>query len=347
MGLKLAKRGKTYYLRGSVADVRIYESARTSNRQAADALRIRRETEIIENFTLGRPAAINFAEAALTYLESGGEGRFLAPILEYFGPKFRLADVTNEAANQCARALCPNHAPGTINRQIITPISAVVNMAAYDNLCAHRRFRRRKVNDKRLRWLTPKEAEALINAADPATALKIMFLLGTGARSGEAFALNRKNLHIDSGEAFLDKTKNGEARMIAFPDRVARALRVADLPEAGAVFLTPKGRAYKLRTNGGGQMQAAFNRARDAAGLGPDVTPHTLRHTWATWYYAQTKDFGGLMDFGGWKKADMANRYRKIAPHGLAADLFAHGWNFTNNDAPDQLIEHTPKFNRL
>ena len=30
-------------------------------------------------------------------------------------------------------------------------------------------------------------------------------------------------------------------------------------------------------------MRRAFNGARDHAGLGPDVTPHTLRHTCATW----------------------------------------------------------------
>jgi integrase len=30
-------------------------------------------------------------------------------------------------------------------------------------------------------------------------------------------------------------------------------------------------------------MDDPFRRARDNAGLGPDVTPHTLRHTCATW----------------------------------------------------------------
>lgn len=75
-------------------------------------------------------------------------------------------------------------------------------------------------------------------------------------------------------------------------------------------------------------MQTSFNAARDAAGLGREVTPHVLRHTWATWFYAQTKDFGGLMDLGGWAKADMANRYRKIAPDDLAARLRRIGWEF-------------------
>jgi len=71
----------------------------------------------------------------------------------------------------------------------------------------------------------------------------------------------------------------------------------------------------------------------DLAGLGADVTPHVLRHTWATWFYSQTRDFGGLLDLGGWRKADMAQRYRKIAPADLPARLMAHGWDYTQTGA--------------
>ena len=57
-----------------------------------------------------------------------------------------------------------------------------------------------------------------------------------------------------------------------------------------------------------------------------------MRHTWATWFYAQTRDFGALLDQGGWAKADMANRYRKIAPDDLTDRLLAMGWNFSVRD---------------
>ena len=348
MSLKLIKRGKYYHMHGSVAGVSVRESTRVDNRAAADAIRIRRQTEILERVSLGRRASISFAEAALTYLESGGEGRFLLPILDYFGQDFRLCDVNNEAVNNCARALQPDAAPATINRQIITPISAVVSLAAEDDLCAFRKFRRRSVDNARLRWLTPGEAEALIDAAgEPETALKIAFLLGTGCRVSEALSITRKHMHIDSREAWIAKTKNGSPRMVNFPDRIARALGAHGLPEAGAVFLTRHGKPYSIRANTGGQIKNAFNKARDRAGLGQDVTPHTLRHTWATWYYAQTKDFGGLMDLGGWKQADMANRYRKIAPSSLGEDLFKHGWNFTNEPAPVDRDREAPRVLKL
>lgn len=328
MPLKLVQRGKTWYLRGTVAGQRVYESTGLGDRRAAEALRARREAELVERHAYGRRASVTFAQAALTYLEAGGEGRFLGPILEHFGPRIKLSEIDNDAVAACARALYPTAAPSTVNRQVITPISAVVQMAADDNLCDPRRFRRRKEGQGRLRWLTPTEAEALLRAAESRTRLQILFLLGTGTRTGEMIALQRPQLYLASAEAWIAETKNGRPRMVRFPARTAQAFDAADLPEAGAVFRTPKGKPYARRANGGGQIAASFNAARDAAGLGPDVTPHVLRHTWATWFHGQTRDFGSLMDLGGWEKADMANRYRKIAPAWLADDLRRHGWDF-------------------
>ena len=169
MPLKLTKRGQVYYLRGTVAGQRVYESTGIGDKRSAEVMRARREAEIIERASYGRAATLTFAEAAATYMEAGGEARYLAPILRHFGPKFRLADMDNEAVNGAARALYPTAAPATINRQLITPISAVVNMAADDGHCPPRRFRRRTENNRRLRWLTPEEAERLIGAADDRT----------------------------------------------------------------------------------------------------------------------------------------------------------------------------------
>lgn len=158
MGLKLTRRkpGGSWYIRGTVAGHRVYESARTGDRRAAEALRIRREAELLERASLGRKATATLAEAALAYMETGGEARFLLPILDHAGPDLRLSEVTSEWLREAAHALYPDAAPATVNRQLITPVSAVVNMAAAEGLCDHRRFRRWKEPKGRLRWLTPR-----------------------------------------------------------------------------------------------------------------------------------------------------------------------------------------------
>jgi len=45
-----------------------------------------------------------------------------------------------------------------------------------------------------------------------------------------------------------------------------------------------------------------------------------------------TKDLLGLMDRGGWVKADTANRYRKAAPDNLIEELQKYGWDFGQHD---------------
>ncbi|MGK7753753.1 tyrosine-type recombinase/integrase [Roseovarius sp. C03] len=335
--LKLWRRNNAgnWIIRGQVEGERIHKSTGTDQRRLAEAQRIRLEAEILERRAYGRAATVTFAEAALTYIESGGETRFLARIIEHFGPDKLLRDVDNDAVNIAARALYPDCAPATIDRQLVTPISAVVTMAAEDGLCQLRKFRKRAKDNKRIRWLTPEEAEDLIAAAReiaPHLLRPLGILLGSGARTGEALRLQRATFHLATGEAFIEETKNGEPRMIRFPRRAIDMICDGDLPEVGPICLTPKGRPYVMRANGGGQIAGAFKNIREAAGLGPEVTPHVLRHTWATWFHAQTRDFGALMDLGGWRKSDMANRYRKIAPEDLADRLFARGWDFTREE---------------
>lgn len=334
--LKLYRRKPTgpYYLRGTIAGVSIYESTGTDQKPGADLIRIKRETEIFERHVLGKAATITFAQAALTYLEAGGEARFLGKILEHIGPATKLSDIDTAAINKAANAIFPDCAPATINRQLITPISAVINMAANDGLTDYRKFKRRKTPKFRTRWLTPEEAERLLRAASPHLKPILYCLLGTGARTAEALSIEAQFFYPNTGEIWLPNVKNDHPRMIQLPPRALTAMIKSDLPQDGPIFLTPKGKPYIMRTNGGGQIAGAMRKACESADLGPDVTPHTLRHTWATWYYSATRDFGGLMDLGGWQRAEMAQGYRKIAPADLAVRLAHHGWQFGQQRAP-------------
>lgn len=289
---------------------------------------------------LAPPAEVNpgtpFHTAARRYVEAGGSARYLERILTYAGPDTMAEDIDERWLLTAAAVLYPGCKPDTVRRHLRVPVNAVLNH--------HRGRRRQKGTDtRRVRWLTPEEADLLIAAAaqltlprhskpEVQTLRKIAFMLGTGVRPGECFATEVKDWNPASkqwwiaGEAVGAGKTAAAARWVRLPDRAIEM--VQPMPEVGRAFLTPYGQPIVLREGQGGQMQTAFNAARDAAGLGKDVTPYTLRHTWATWFYAQTRDFGALMDLGGWDRADTANRYRKIAPDDLPQRLLAHGWDF-------------------
>ncbi|WP_213547827.1 tyrosine-type recombinase/integrase [Vannielia litorea] len=277
-----------------------------------------------------------FFAACEGYVKGGGEARFLPPLMRHFGPDMMIEDIGEPEILEAGEVLYPGRAADTVRRQVRVPVGAVIRWARGER-------RRPRTDRPRTRWLTPEEAERLLEAAaqltlprhaepERYTLQKIAFLLGSGCRTGECFAAEVKDWNaatrqwwIPGDEEGAGKTA-GAARWVSLPARAVEM--IGEMPEVGRAFRTPYGTPIKLRANGGGQMQTAFNKAREAAGLGRDVTPHVLRHTWATWFYAQTRDFGGLLDRGGWTKADTANRYRKIAPEDLAARLLAHGWDF-------------------
>lgn len=276
---------------------------------------------------------IRFFEAAGKYVKQGGEARFLPPLIKHFGKDTFCFDIGEDEIDAAADAVYPGRAPSTLTRQVRGPIRAVLRFAA-----GHRK--NPSTDRARIRWLTPEEAERLLNSADHEARRKIAFLLGSGARTGEMFATKIEDLNKATQQAWIAGEQVGAgktalaARWIELPDK---AWRILDpIPETGHLFLTPKGKPYKLRANGGGQMQTAFNKARDAAGLGSDVTPHVLRHTWATWFDAATGDFGRLMDLGGWAKPTTAMRYRKLYPADLPDRLLEFGWDFGMNARPQR-----------
>ena len=97
----------------------------------------------------------------------------------------------------------------------------------------------------------------------------------------------------------------------------------ADLLGTERVFLTPSGKPYE--DNGrtrGGQIAAAWEGACRRAGI-EDATPHTLRHTWATWQYAMHRDLMRLREEGGWSSVVLVERYAKLAPAGMVPAMRA------------------------
>jgi integrase len=97
----------------------------------------------------------------------------------------------------------------------------------------------------------------------------------------------------------------------------------------GEVFRHRGGRAYEDHGRAyGGQIKTAWRGALRRAGLAPELTPHDLRHTWASWHYALHRDLLALKIEGGWSSVALVERYAHLLPAGQEAAIREFfGWH--------------------
>ncbi|MHB8286834.1 MAG: tyrosine-type recombinase/integrase [Caulobacteraceae bacterium] len=331
MPLKLVQRhGSAYwYIRGSIRGVRVDESTGVSDRGQAEDLLIQRSAQVLERSIHGDAFSRTFAEAALSYMEVGGERAHLEPLIRHFA-RAKLASIGQHEIELAAKKLKPDASNATLNRQIYTPISAVLHHAARKRWCPKPVLARPKQPEGRMRWVTFDEADALIAAAAPHLRPLVVFLLSTGARLSEALYLNWRDVDLTRCHVVFRDTKNGESRGVPLHPRAVSELANLPWERTGNVFRRPAGKIrqagrvwlpYEDREGeGGGQVKTAWAGMLKRAKIA-DFTPHDCRHTWATWHYMANRDLRALMELGGWKSADMVIRYAHVNTDHLAPSI--------------------------
>jgi integrase len=333
MPLRLVRRKKSphWIIRGTVRGIRVEESSGTCERKIAEEIRAKREAEILQQSIYGRRATATFAEAALSYLEAGGNKRFLGPIIKHFGTT-PLAKIDQDAIDRGAQKVYPKGSGPTRNRQFYTPTTAVLMHAARLGLCPPSILKRPAPSPQRVNWITPPEADRLIGACADHLRPLITFLIYTGARVGEALWLDWRFVDLSRGHVTFPKTKNGEARGVPLHSRALVAL--ANLPHReGEIFRRPDGLPYERPDNdddndqsAGTRIKTAFKGACRRAGI-TGFRPHDCRHTWATWHYAENRDLTALQKLGGWKTATMVLRcaHANVDEHRASIDRLPGG----------------------
>lgn len=324
MPINLYKRPNgVWYLRGSHLGVRIDESARTRSAVEARVLAAKAEANIFERYVKGNRAVCTFAEAAADYLTGGGEGRYMTPLIEHFGVT-RLPAIDQAALDAAAEKLYPKASAATRRRQVHTPFIACWNAAADAGKADVRRWKRPSPGRRRLEWLTPAEAETLLAVLEPNTRALVTFYLGTGARASEALALVWSDVSPAGQRVQLwaDITKAGRDRWVDLGARVRDALPARRRPD-DPVFVNSRGEPWHAYN----AVNLALKRACKRAGLRA-ISCHVLRHTFATWAYAVTRDLEKLMQQGGWASPELAMRYMHGGTDDLAKQVRAHNWEF-------------------
>jgi hypothetical protein len=170
---------KNYRVRGTHRGQYVDRTTKTPEKRLAQKFLDQTERDI-ERGEFSAADPLTFAAAALAYLDADGENRFLTPIVNHFGPDTALADVDQIAVDRCAAALYPSATAATRNRQVYTPVVAVLRHAGVERIMRRPKGAQGK---RRLRWLWPEDAARLIDAAteeDAELGAFLVVLLYTG-----------------------------------------------------------------------------------------------------------------------------------------------------------------------
>lgn len=323
MPLKVIKRpgSPIWYLRGTVRGQVVFETTRTDDREAAEILRIKRESELLERSVLGPLAKISFAEASLSYLEAGGEARFLGRydegtqkwtlLLGHFGST-PIAEIRQAEVDRAAHMLLPKAGAATRKRHVYIPVCAVLNHAAKRRWCAPPVIQHPKVQPAVTKYSTPERLAKLLPHCRPNLRRLIIVMVYTGARLSEALKIDwGRDVDLNLRTIVLWRTKNKKMRTCSIPDAL--------MTELSAV---PEGRRHGAMFNWKDKkaVHRPLKNACKRAGV-EYLPPHQQgRHTYATWLriYAQ-RDLRGLMDDGGWDSIQSVVRYLKVTPGEQAA----------------------------
>lgn len=171
------------------------------------------------------------------------------------------------------------------------------------------------------RYLTPEEAEALVEAASNHLRPILITALHTGGRLSEVLSLRWSDLDFSNGIVYFDRssTKSGRQREVPMTGDLAQELEAW----RGRRRRTGQSREYVFTFRGKRVrgVRRSFARARAAAGLGPEVGFHTLRHTFASWYVINGGDLLRLQRFLGHSTLALTQRYAHLSKEFLKAGL--------------------------
>lgn len=314
MPLKLVKRSGSphWYISGSVRGSRYFESTGTGSRRHAEALRLTREREILDAEFYGEAKATIFADAAAVYLEKGGEGRFLVPILERFG-KLRLPQITPADVSRFARERYGHLSPASVKRQLYTPLNAVMRAAHRAQLGPLQHYDPPKVPHKPVVYADDRWLGTFLEHAHFRVAAVVLFMTLTGARVSEACRLAPDDVYIDDDEpkrcyVILRKTKSGKSRRAVLAPVLVDALRGAIQHNAKTIDGQVRVFGYASRWS----VNQAIERVCVKAGL-PVLSSHKVgRHAAAARLLATGASLKTLQAAYGW------------ASMRIAADTYGH-----------------------
>ena len=216
--------------------------------------------------------------------------------------------------------------PSTINNELPT-LRAVLRKAKEWGLISRElpKIKMFKVNDERVRYLSPEELERLLDACPSHFRPLVEFAVFTGLRASEILTLRWENVSIEKEyvEITAKNTKTKETRRMPLHPRAVEILKELKARQEekgidhGYVFTNRMGKPYSVEGQG---YKRVFKSACKKAGI-EDFRFHDLRHTFASYLVMRGVDFYTVQELMRHSSPRMTKRYAHLSPEHIRKEL--------------------------
>jgi len=293
------------------AETEIKEEAQRFHDQVKHELWLVKKTKSIPDKT--------WVDAVMRWLEESAHKRSLGMDKVHFAwldPYLRtkrLSDIDRDLIEFIAKKKEQTKvSPATVNR-VLELIRAILNRAHKDWgwLETTPIIRMRKVENKRLRWLTKQEANKLLKELPRHLSVMAAFSLATGLRESNVTQLKWQQIFLDKKHALVHADESKTKRSIPVPlNKQALNILQSQKGHHPVYVFTYQDKPVTRCNN------HAWRKALNRAGIN-DFRWHDLRHTWASWHVQNGTPLHELQQLGGWSNYETVLRYAHLSSEHL------------------------------
>ncbi len=319
--MSLYRRNQIWWVRFTTpTGSRIRRSTGTAERRQAQEYHDRLKAEYWKVQKLGRKPKRTWDQAAARWLKEKmqkatlGTDKMHLRWLDRHLRGMQLTAINRTVTDRLIEArLAQGVSRATVNRTMEV-VRAVLRKAAneWDWLDRAPAIRMLPEPKRRIRWLTPEEAERLLAELPAHLAEVARFTLATGLRKANVTGLEWSQVDLGRRIAWVHPDQAKARKAIGVPlNAEAMVVLRRQLGKHPRFVFTYHGRPIKeVNTK-------AWKQVLKRAGI-TNFRWHDLRHTWASWHIQAGTPLHVLQELGGWESVEMVRRYAHLGADHLA-----------------------------
>ncbi|HCC3243520.1 TPA: tyrosine-type recombinase/integrase [Legionella pneumophila] len=319
--MAITKRNNIWWIDISHKGKRIRQSTGTEIKNKAQQLHDKLKFDLWNNIALNALPQKYWVDAVLRWLEESAHKRTLEDDkihLRWADPYLRgllITEINQDHIETIAKAReSMNVSPATVNR-MLEIIRAILRKAQkeWGWLLSVPPIRMRKIDNKRIRWLTRQETKRLLEELPLHLKDMAHFTLCTGLRESNVTQLKWQDVDLNRRHTLVHPEES----------KTKKAIPVPLNSQAVEILNQQKGKhpIFVFTYNGNPVTRCnnhAWRKALKRAGI-KDFRWHDLRHTWASWHVQSGTSLHELQQLGGWSNYETVLRYAHLSGKHLQA----------------------------